>query len=159
MDQRVVKKVDALSHQTVVLEARWNNLSTKELAERIIGQLEQIYAPSKVTNDIVLLNEHAQATKTKLADYDTCINSITQLLAEVKTVVWECKMAGQARRSEDAEEQCLSRRPSAGRRREHQDANHFCSDAQSLGNSPLLALASRKFRFGFSTSSGYNTSS
>jgi uncharacterized protein (DUF342 family) len=107
MDQRVVKKVDALSHQMVVLEARWNNLSTKELAERIIGQLEQIYAPSKVTNDIMLLNEHAQATKTKLADYDTCINSIKQELAEVKTVVWECKMAGQVRRSKDAEEQCI----------------------------------------------------
>lgn len=107
MDQRVVKRVDALSHQTVVLEARWNNLSTKELAERIIGQLEQIYAPSKVTNDIVLLNEHAQAAKTKLADYDTCINSIKLELAEVKTAVGERKKAEQARKSEDAEDQFI----------------------------------------------------
>jgi hypothetical protein len=107
LEQRVAKRVDALSHQTVVLEARWNNLSTKELAERIIGQLEQIYAPSKVINDIVLLNEHAQATKTKLADYETCINSIKQELAEVKTAVGEGKKAEQARKSEETEEQSV----------------------------------------------------
>lgn len=115
-DQRLAKKVEALNHQTVVLEARWNNLTTKELAERVIGQLEQIYAPVKVINDIVLLNEQMQSTTAKLAEHDTSIGAIKEELAEVKTAVDEVKKAEQqqqqqttARKSEDsvAGDQCI----------------------------------------------------
>lgn len=111
-DQRLAKKVEALNHQTVVLEARWNNLTTKELAERVIGQLEQIYTPVKVINDIVHLNEQMQSTTAKLADHDTSISSMKEELAEVKTAVdEEANKAEQqsTRKSEDsaAGDQCI----------------------------------------------------
>jgi hypothetical protein len=85
------------------LESRWNNLSTRELCERIIGQIEQLHTPSKVANDIEFLNGEAQATKMKLAHQDTSINSIKQELAEVKTVAEEVKRVEEARRAEKAQ--------------------------------------------------------
>lgn len=117
-DQRLAKRVEALNHQTVVLEARWNNLTTKDLAERLIGHLEQIYTPVKVLNDIVHLNEQMQSTAAKLGEHDTSIGSVKEELAEVKTAVNEvrttagdeAKKADQTRKSEDsaaAGDQCI----------------------------------------------------
>ncbi|KAK1832728.1 hypothetical protein QBC39DRAFT_67019 [Podospora conica] len=101
----ILKKMEAVSHQTVVLQSRWDNLSTKDLTDRIIGQFQNIYAPAKVTNDIVYLSEHAQTTSSKLTGHDANIDSIKQELAAVKSGLERVvQRADQAKKSEEAED-------------------------------------------------------
>ncbi|KAK3343904.1 hypothetical protein B0T25DRAFT_521965 [Lasiosphaeria hispida] len=67
----LAKKTETLEHQITVLDSQFNNLSTKSMAEQIIGHMETIYPTAQhIKTDLASLNTSIMEIKNQLGDTD-----------------------------------------------------------------------------------------
>ncbi|KAK0651363.1 hypothetical protein B0T16DRAFT_77721 [Cercophora newfieldiana] len=80
----IKEAVQFLNHQISSLEQRYNNISTKELGERMLGVLENVYPNAKnIEARIRLLHDNFEEQKRKLGELDEKTTENGHLLRKV----------------------------------------------------------------------------
>jgi DNA repair exonuclease SbcCD ATPase subunit len=77
------KSTKFLNHSMANLSSRFNNLSTKEMADHIIGHMEQVYTnPSgrQLSSDVADLNSQLQDVKKVVGDFEARMSSTEKMV-------------------------------------------------------------------------------
>lgn len=85
LSEDLAQKTNFLSHQFSILQGQYNNLTTRELAQAMLGQLEQLYPePRKIVADISQLNETTEQIKKEQAEQVFEVKAAKQVITDLK---------------------------------------------------------------------------
>jgi len=85
LKEDLAQKTNFLSHQFSILQGQYNNLTTRELAQAVLGQLEQLYPePRKIVADISQLNETTEQIKKEQAEQVFEVKAAKQVINDLK---------------------------------------------------------------------------